>query len=185
MKVIGAKGNRQVEYTDLRPEENYRIFAIGIDEKTGEFNTEVVFSDVITTPARKQSESYIDIKFDKYFDGSALAQKYPQEFGDAAGYAVVPLKVTKYGDVAQFWYDVYSDDLSDTTYPTDLDLIIDLQINGIANKEYTYAYCDYSTILTLASFCKDSEDNDSAVTRNVFRVLDSGVSPVDEFEFFE
>jgi hypothetical protein len=185
LRVMGSKGTTEHDFQQLYPETEYKIYAIGIDELTGEFNTEVIFSEVITTPAKGVSEAYIEVTFDKYFDGSALAQKYPQEFGDAAGYAVVPLKVTKYGDVAQFWYDVYSDDLSDTTYPTDLDLIIDLQINGIANKEYTYAYCDYSTILTLASFCKDSEDNDSAVTRNVFRVLDSGVSPVDEFEFFE
>ena len=185
LRVMGSKGNTEYNFEQLDPQTEYRIYAIGIDELTGEFNTEVIFSDVITTAEKGVAEAYIEVTFDKYFDGSELAQKYPDEFGDAAGYAIVPLTVTKHGDVAQFFYDVYSDDLSDTTYPTDLDLIIDLQINGIANKEYTYAYCDYSTILTLASFCKDSEDNDSAVTRNVFRVLDSGVSPVDEFEFFE
>ena len=185
LRVMGSKGNTEYNFEQLDPQTEYRIYAIGIDELTGEFNTEVIFSDVITTAEKGVAEAYIEVTFDKYFDGSELAQKYPDEFGDAAGYAIVPLTVTKHGDVAQFFYDVYSDDLSDTTYPTDEDLIIDLQIYGIANKDYTYAYCDYSTILTLVSFCKDTEDNNSPVTRQTFRVRESGVSPVDEFEFFE
>ena len=185
LKVMGTKGNSRFEFIQLEEETEYRIYAIGIDETTGEFNTDVIFSDVITTPIQGVAESYIEVTFDKYFDGAALAQMYPDKFGDAAGYAVVPLSVTKNGDVAQFFYDVYSDDLSDTSYPTDMDLIMDLQMYGIANKDKAYVYCSYSTILTLVSFCKDSYDNNSAVDRRTFRVVESGVSPIEEFELFE
>ena len=185
MKVMGTKGNSRFEFTQLEEETEYRIYAIGIDETTGEFNTDVIFSDVITTPKQGVADSYIEVTFDKYFDGTALAQMYPDKFGDAAGYAVVPLSVTKHGDVAQFFYDVYSDDLTDTSYPTDMDLIMDLQMYGIANKDQSYAYCNYSTILTLVSFCKDSYDNNSPVDRRTFRVVENGVSPIEEFELFE
>ncbi len=183
MKVIGAKGNRRVEYTDLRPEENYQIFAIGIDEKTGEFNTEVVFSDVITTPARKQSESHIDIKFDKYFDGFDLAATYPSEFADAEGWAVIPLEVTEHGDVVDYYYDIYVGDVAADPEATDDVLILDLVQYGNHNQPLTMSYCYFNEDLTLVYFSKDSDDNNSEVKKIKFRMTPEGCAPVSEFNY--
>lgn len=183
MKVIGTKGNRKLEFTELNPQENYQIFAIGIDEMTGEFNTEVFFSDVITTPARKQSESYIDIKFDKYFDGFDLAAAYPTEFADAEGWAVIPLEVTEHGDVVDYYYDIYVGDITSDPYATDDALILDLVQYGNHNAPLTMSYCYFNEDLTLVYFSKDSDDNNSEVKKIKFRMTPEGCAPVSEFNY--
>lgn len=167
-RIVGSKGSQEFEFTPLNPETQYRVYAFGIDEKTGEFTTDVVFSEVFTTPAVKVSESYISINTDKYYDGFDLIELYPEEFGDADGWAVLPLEVEIHGDVVSYYYDVYVGDIVDPTKPanpTDDEIILDLVQNGKANTPLTYSYCYFNEPLTLVYFSKDSEDNNSAVTR--------------------
>lgn len=164
-RIVGNKGSQEFEFTGLYSNTQYRVYAFGIDEKTGEFNTEVYFSDVITTPAQKVSESYITINTDKYYDGFDLIELYPNEFSDADGWAVLPLEVETHGDVVSYYYDVYIGDVTNTTYPTDDEIILDLVQYGKANEPITYSYCYFNEVLTLIYFSKDSEDNNSAVTR--------------------
>ena len=183
MKVIGTKGNRQLEYTGLSPQENYQIFAIGIDEKTGEFNTEVFFSEVITTPAKVQSESYIDIKCDKYFDGFDLAAAYPSEFADAEGWAVIPLEVTEHGDVVDYYYDIYVGDVAADPEATDNALILDLVQYGNHNAPLTMSYCYFNEDLTLVYFSKDSDDNYSEVKKIKLKMDPAKCAPVSEFNY--
>ena len=183
MKVIGTKGNRQLEYTGLTPQENYQIFAVGIDEKTGEFNTEVFFSDVITTPAKVQSSSYIDIKCDKYFDGFDLAAAYPSEFADAEGWAVIPLEVTEHGDVVDYYYDIYVGDVAADPEATDNALILDLVQYGNHNAPLTMSYCYFSEDLTLVYFSKDSDDNYSEVKKIKLKMDPNKCAPVSEFTY--
>ena len=164
-RIVGSKGSQQFEFTGLYPNTQYRVYAFGIDEKTGEFNTEVFFSEVFTTPAEKVSESYITIDTDKYFDGYEVIEKYPNDFSDADGWAVLPLEVEIHGDVVDYYYDVYVGDVTDTTYPTDDEIILDLVQYGKKNEPITYSYCYFYETLTLIYFSKDSDDNNSAVTR--------------------
>ena len=183
MKVIGTKGNRQLEYTGLDPQENYQIFAIGIDEKTGEFNTEVYFSEVITTPAKKLSESYIDIKCDKYFDGFDLAAAYPSEFADAEGWAVIPLEVTEHGEVVDYYYDIYVGDVAADPQATDNALILDLVQYGNHNTPLTMSYCYFNEDLTLVYFSKDADDNYSEVKKIKLNLNPDKCAPVSEFNY--
>ncbi|MBQ8366863.1 MAG: BACON domain-containing protein [Alistipes sp.] len=179
---VGFKGVKQFDFTKLAPETEYRVFAVGIDETTGEFNTEVFFTDVIKTPAKQVSEAYIEIPVGKYYYDFDLQELYPEEFAGADGWAVLPLEVTTHGDVAEYYYDVYTDDLSDTTYPTDEEIILDLEINGNANKPLTMSYCYFDTTLTLIYFSKDTDDNFSPVTRKTFTLSSKGYSPAEDFD---
>lgn len=183
MKVMGVKGSRTMEFEALSPETSYKVFAIGIDETTGEFNTEVIFSDVITTPAQKVSESHIDIPIGKYFDGFDLAEVYPDEFADAEGWAVLPLEVSVTGDVTDYYYDVYVGDLTAADGPTDDELILDLAQYGKYNEPLTMSYCYFYETLTLAYYSKDSDDNNSPVTRIVFQMTPEGCAPVSSFNY--
>lgn len=183
LRVVGAKGRTQFEFAGLTGEENYRIYAIGIDETTGEFNTEVIFSDIIQTPKQKVSESYIEIPIDKYFDGYDLLEAYPDEFGDADGWAVIPLEITTHGDVVDYYYDIYVGDVTDTTYPNDTEIILDLQQYGNYNKPLTMSYCYFNEPLTLIYFSKDGDDNNSPVTRVLFTMTPDGCSPIEEFKY--
>lgn len=183
MRSVCMKGKKSVEFTGLSPQSNYRIFVVGVDEKTGEFNTEVFFTDLITTPQRKQSESYIEIPVGDYFDGYDLKEAYPKEFGDADGWAVIPLEVTTHGDVVGYYYDVYLGDVTDTTYPTDAEIILDLAMYGINNKPLSMSYCYFNEPLTLIYYSIDGDDNYSAVTRVPFTMTPEGCTPVEDFKY--
>lgn len=181
-KAIGFKGTCQFEHTALSPQTGYRIYAIGINELTGEFSTDIVFSDIVTTPAEKVSSSYIDIRYDTYFDGYDLAEAYPSEFGDADGWAVIPLDIKVNGNVTDYYYDIYVGDVTDTTYPTDMELILDLEMYGNHNMPLTMSYCYFNETLTLVYFSIDDQDNKSPVVRKKFTLTPSGCSDVSEFE---
>ena len=158
---------------------------MGIDETTGEFNTDVIFTDVITTPEQKQSESYIDIKCDKYFDGFDLKEAYPSEFSDADGWAVVPLEVTTHGDVVDYYYDIYLGDLTLENGPTDSELILDLVQYGKKNEPITMSYCYFNEPLTLVYFAKDGDDNNSAVTRIPMFLYPESCNDLSEFTYLD
>ena len=183
LKVMGVKGRQTIEFQSLSPETAYKVFAIGIDETTGEFNTEVIFSEVITTPAVKVSESYVEIPVGKYFDGFDLAEAYPEEFADAEGWAVLPLEVSVTGDVTDYYYYVYVGDLTAADGPTDDELILDLAQYGKHNEPLTMSYCYFNETLTLAYYSKDSDDNNSPVTRVVFKMTPEGCDPVSSFNY--
>ncbi|MBO7265314.1 MAG: BACON domain-containing protein [Alistipes sp.] len=182
-RIVGSKGSKQVEFTGLYPETEYRVYAFGIDEKTGEFNSDVVFSEVIKTPKQKISESYITIATDKYFDGFDVVERYPVEFSDADGWAVLPLEVEIHGDVVDYYYDVYVGDVTDTTFPTDNEIILDLVQYGKMNEPITYSYCYFYEPLTLIYFSKDSDDNNSAVTRVPLYLDPENCADISEFPF--
>ena len=184
-RIVGSKGSQQVEFTGLYPETQYRVYAFGIDEKTGEFNTDVIFSEVFTTPAMKVSESYISINTDKYYDGYDLIERYPNEFADADGWAVLPIEVAIHGDVVDYYYDVYVGDVTDTTYPTDDEIILDLVQYGKKNVPVSFSYCYFNEVLTLIYFSKDSDDNNSVVTRVPMCLRPSECADASEFTYPE
>lgn len=183
MKSVCLKGRKDMEFTGLEPQSEYRIFAIGVDELTGEFNTEMFFTDVITTPEKRVSESNIEIVVGDYFDGFDLAEAYPTEFADAEGWAVLPLEVKINGDVVDYYYDIYTEDLTDTNYAPDEGLILDLEAYGQHNNPLMMAYCYFYEPLTLVYFSKDSDDNFSPVVRVPIYMIPEGSASVDDFKY--
>lgn len=182
-QVVGSKGSRPFEATGLYPETDYRIYLFGINEETGEINTEVTFSEVFTTPAPKVSESYITINTDKYYNGFDIMDLYPNEFGDAEGWAVLPLEVEIHGDIVDYYYDVYVGDVTDVTYPTDDEIILDLVQYGKHNEPISYSYCYFYEPLTLIYFGKDADDNNTVVTRVSMYLDPENCADPSEFPF--
>lgn len=183
MQWVCFKGRQEFDFAGLYPESKYRIFAIGVDELTGEFTTDVFFTEVVTTPAKELSEGYIEIAHDKYFDGFDIMEHFPEDFVEADGWAVLPLEVTTHGDVVDYYYDVYTGDVTDTSYPTDQEIILDLQNYGLYNEPLSMSYCYFYEPLTLIYFSKDSNDNRSAVTRVLFTLTPEGCAPIEEFDY--
>ena len=71
----------------------------------------------------------------------------------------------------------------DTTYPTDDEIILDLQMYGLSNKPLSMSYCYFYEQLTLIYFSRDTDDNNSPVTRKLFTMTPEGCSPIEEFEY--
>ena len=136
---------------------------------------------MINTPAKKVSESYIEINVDKYFDGFDLASAYPNDFSDADGWAIVPLEVKIHGDVVDYYYDIYVGDVTADPEATDNALILDLVQYGNHNTALTMSYCYFYEDLTLVYFSKDTDDNYSEVKKVKINLDPAKCAPVTEF----
>lgn len=188
MRVIGTRGVFNFNYNDeyIVPDEGYKLYAIAIDETTGEFCTDIIFSETYTTPG--VSDVTVNAYFNHYFDAIAIAEAYPEtgyvpEYVN--GYAVVPLIVESNDNVADFYVDIFTDDLSDTTYPSDNQLFNSLYGYGQHNTSPVFILCDfYNTTrlpLTISAVAIDKDGNRGPVQRTVFETPYSGCADPAEF----
>ncbi|MGN1225658.1 MAG: hypothetical protein ACI4TL_00305, partial [Candidatus Cryptobacteroides sp.] len=82
-------------------------------------------------------------------------------------YAMLPLSVEKHGDVQEYWYCIYSGDISDSEKISNSVLRDYILEDGIRNTESQTIACEYNTVLTLVWVSYDSMDNWSPVGREV------------------
>lgn len=188
MRVIGTRGVFDFKYRDeyIVPEAGYKLYAIAIDETTGEFCTDVIFSETYTTPG--VSDVSVNAYYNHYFDAITIAEKYPETGYDPElvnGYAVVPLIVETNDDVADYYVDIFTEDLSDTSYPTDNQLFESLYGYGQHNHTPIFILCDfYNTTrlpLTISAVAIDKDGNRGPVQRTVFETPYSGCADPAEF----
>lgn len=185
MRVIGTRGTCGFEYADefITPETGYKLYAIAIDETTGEFCTDVVFSETYRTP--EVSSVTVNADYKHYFDAFEIAITYPESGYDkdiVNGYALLPLSIEKDEDVAEFYVAVFTDDLSDTSYPTDEDLFASLYKYGQHNINPVFVLCEYNIPLTISSVAIDKNGNRGKVQRTVIELPHDETSDVEGFE---
>lgn len=104
---------------DLRPETDYKIGVVIMDYDTAEFITDVTFSDVFTTKAMEYGDANITVEWDEYWDGEALFEYGYTQFEGCENEAIVPMSVDIEGDYEEFYFAVYSHDLTDENMFTD------------------------------------------------------------------
>lgn len=188
MRVIGTRGVTGFDYRGeyILPETGYKLFAIAIDEKTGKFCTDVIFSETFTTPG--VSTVSVNAYYNHYFDAITIAERYPAtgyvpEYVN--GFAVVPLLIESNENVSDYYVDIFTDDLSDTSYPTDNQLFVSLYERGQHNHTPVFILCDfYNTTkkpLTISSVAVDKDGNRGPVQRTVIQLQFSGCSDPAEF----
>lgn len=191
MRVIGTRGTTHFDYVDdyIVPNGEYKVYAIAIDETTGEFCTDVIFSDTITTGDVGDVE--VKVSHDLYFDAADVASVYP-EMGyvssQVSGYALLPLVTEAGSDVADYYVDVFIDDLSDTSYPTDDQLFASMREYSQHNTSPVFALCEYyddtKQYVTICSVAVDKDGNRGPVTREVKKITREGNSSMAEFSQF-
>lgn len=188
MRVIGTRGTHEFSYDNraILPDNGYVLYAIAIDETTGEFCSDVVFSEIYTTPG--VSDVTVNAYYDHYFDAITIAEMYPEseyvpEYVN--GYAVVPLLVETNDDIADYYVDIFNDDLSDTSYPSDDQLFNSLYTAGQHNNSPVFILCDFfdmtKTPLTISAVAIDKDGNRGPVQRTVFETPYSGCADPAEF----
>lgn len=153
LKQMSYRGEQLLSKNGLSPESTYSFIVLPVDEKTGNFTGDVICSEPFTTPKAEVSSSYISlVKGEVYEEDS---------------YAMLPLSVEMHGDVQEYWYCIYSGDLSDSEKISDSVLRDYILEDGIRNTESQTIACEYDTALTLVWVSYDSLDNWSPVGREV------------------
>lgn len=106
---------------DLRPETDYKIGVVIMDYDTAEFITDVIFSEVFTTTAMDYADVNISVEWDEYWDGEALFEYGYSQFEGCDNEAVLPVSVNIEGEYDEYYFAIYSRDLTDeTTFPDDM-----------------------------------------------------------------
>lgn len=179
-KQMGSRGTDQYAFR-LSPESEYVIWAVSIDETTGDY---VVFGfgERFTTPAKEVSQVTVTASHDKYFDADALAEAYPGEYDDFTGQGLycLPVTIETSEPVQGVLQVVFQGNLMDETEYTDDLLIQNLETKGNPN-EMLYWFLPYDTELTLVAVAMDNNGNYTKVYRELINKSKDGVSDVADF----
>ena len=80
---------------------------------TAEFITDMVFSEVFTTEAMQYADINISVEWSDYWDGEALFNYGYSQFEGCDNEAILPVSVNIEGDYDEYYYAIYSRDLTD------------------------------------------------------------------------
>lgn len=182
LKQISVRGPQETRFDILYPDTQYKVFAIGVNGDTGQYATEMFFSESVRTKQRTISDTKITFEDDKYFNGAEVAERYPYH-ATASDRAIFPIRAIVTGNVEKYSYLLYVGDMSDKEVYPDYGFINDFEANGSINNIERYIfYCNYGQAYTLAGITKDSNGYYSEVYRKVIVCEEDGCSPIDEFE---
>ena len=167
---------------DLLPETEYKVGAVIMDYDTGEFLSDISFSEPFMTLTKTYADITFDWDYGPYYDLGELIKAGQSQFETLlkSGDALMPLKVSTKGKCSAFYYALYANDLSDTdTYP---DEIFYAGLEG-GGKSYTSTnlVVKYDTYMTLVAVAYDYDNNPSQLYRDVLFFTQDGASPAKDF----
>lgn len=180
-KFAGARGTDSYSYP-LYPSSDYKVAAVGIDEETGEYATDVIFSETYRSLDPVIADLDVTMSYEHYFDGDKIAELYPEDYSGAAGSALVPVDVTIEGEHNDFVCAIFEGDFSDTEKYTDLYLYGQVAQKGVWLKPYVEFYCPFDKELTMLSYGRDKNGKYGHLFRKVIRLTRDGVSDAGLFE---
>lgn len=174
-------GDDSANAWDLYPATEYKVGAVVMDYDTGEFLSEVSFSEPFTTLEKVYADITFNFEYGPYYDLGELVKAGQNQYAQllTEGNALMPIKLTVDGKCSAFYYDIYQNDLMDTeTYPDEI---------FYAGLEYGCTYnssifvVKYDTPTTLVAMAYDYDGNVTRLYREVLFFTQDGASPVKEF----
>lgn len=166
---------------DLYANTEYKVGAVIMDYDTGEFLSDVFFSEVFKTPIKEYANITFDWNYGPYYDLGALIRAGQTQFEPALeqGDALMPLKVTINGEYSAFYYSLYSGDVADSeAYPDDM---------FYASLEYgqsrlsTNLVVKYDTPMTFVAVAYDAANNPTKLYRDKLIFTQDGASPAKDY----
>lgn len=179
MRSFTRKAQSFSQFSELNPDTAYKIFACGVDESTGEFTGEMIFSDVFRTEVSVLADVKATVEFDKMFDCQELSELDPS-FPNAP-FALIPLTLKLEGEAAGFYYYAFEEDLSDPVANPDIKIINRLKSYGESVEMNIEYQSFYDTYLTVVAVAYDSEGNYGPVFRKKIYVSKASISPAEEY----
>ena len=175
-------GDAATTVWDLYPETEYKVCAIIVDYDSGEFLSEIFFSEPFVTPAKTYAAITFDMDFGPYYDLGELVKAGQTQFEPLLkeGNALMPITVKTIGECSAFYYDIYANDLSDEEMYTDETFYAALEGGGCPYESSIFVV-QYDTPMTLAAVAYDYEGNPTKIYREVLMFTQDGASPVSDF----
>ncbi len=134
---------------------------------------------MFTTGKNEVANITFKLEHDKYYDGTKMAELYPNDYAGAAGCAVLPVKVKIDGAAVSYHYGLYAEDVLDPSSRSDEDLIGELMYYGISSEESAF-FVPYGQVCTAVGYAVDADGNYSPVFRERIYLTEEGVSPLND-----
>lgn len=166
---------------DLLPDTEYKLGAVIMDYDTGEFLTPVHFSEPFKTNTFVYADVTIDLEYGPYYDINELiaAGNTDYEEGLLYGDAILPVTIHLEGNYVEYYYDIYTQDLTDPVEWPD-SWFYDGLWHG-ADVESSILVVKYDRDMTFMAIAYDEEYNPSVLFREYAYFTKEGASPAEEF----
>lgn len=177
------------EITGVNPDTEYKIGVVIMDYETGEYLTDVIFSETFKTPEIQYADISIKVNYGAYYDLDELSKAGYPEYKNAVkddvrfsdGGAILPTEVEIKGNYQTFYYYVARWDLTDTTTYDDDMFYRDLQSTGSSNLSTIFPI-SYGVPWTVIAIAVDKDGNRTPTFRQLISALSKdGASPVEDF----
>ena len=175
-------GDDSANAWDLYPATEYKVGAVVMDYDTGEFLSDVVFSEPFTTLEKKYADITFNFEYGPYYDLGQLVNAGQEQFADLLGDgdAIMPIKLEVEGKCSAFYYAIYQNDLMDEEeYPDEL-FYAGLEGGGFT-RAATNFIVKYDTKMTLTAMAYDYDGNVTKIYRAPLFFTQDGASPAKDF----
>ena len=164
----------------LLPTTNYKLGIIIMDYDTGEFLSDMYFSELFTTTEMTYADVSITVNWDKYFDADELCEAGYTQYGDSKGKCIVPVSVDIEGEYSEFYYAFFGNDLTDEAIYADEIFYQDLQSNGLSQPSLILDL-PYDKLMTATAVVYDKGYQPGKVFRKAVTFTKDGASPVSDY----
>jgi len=175
-------GDDSANAWDLYPATEYKVGAVVMDYDTGEFLSDVVFSEPFTTLEKKYADITFNFEYGPYYDLGQLVNAGQEQFADLLGDgdAIMPIKLEVEGKCSAYYYAIYANDLMDEEeYPDEL-FYAGLEGGGFT-RAATNFIVKYDTKMTLTAMAYDYDGNVTKIYRAPLFFTQDGASPAKDF----
>ncbi|MBR5300861.1 MAG: BACON domain-containing protein [Bacteroidales bacterium] len=162
-----SQGESTGEISFLAPETEYRVAAVVMDEDTGEFLADVIFSEPFSTTEAVYADITITATFDKFYNGDDLYDINPDAGAQYRGYAMVPVSITIDGEYSSYYYTMfeYETGLENPDLYPDAMLYQTLVYYGVNYAEKVNFRAPWNKAVMIAAMAIDKEGRYSRVYR--------------------
>ena len=162
-----SQGKSTGKISFLAPETEYKVAAVVMDEDTGEFLADVIFSGPFSTLEADYADITVTASYDKFYDGDDLYDINPDAGAQYRGYAMVPVTITIDGEYESYYYTMidYVTGLENPEVYPDAMLYETLVYYGVYYAETVNFRAPWNKTVLLAAMAIDKDGRYSRVFR--------------------
>lgn len=166
----------------LAPETQYKVAAVVMDPRNGDFLADVIFSEPFSTGEENYSDITITATFDKFYDGDDLYAINPNAGAQYKGYAMVPVSISIDGEYSSYYYTIfeYVTGLEKPEQYPDAALYQTLVYYGVNYTESVNFRAPWNKAVVIAALAVDKEGRYSRVYRYKYTFKKFNASDIDD-----
>lgn len=179
-----SQGDEAQTVYDLYPQTEYKLGIIIMNYDKFEFLSDLVFYEPFTTPDIAYADVIVKLSYGPYYDLEELIAAGESQYESMAKSrdALFTVDVDIEGEYSEFYYDIWSGDLTDTDPVTGhADAAFYEALYEGSTYESTNFFVSYDKDMTLVAIAYDKAGLPTRITRKLLHFTKDGVSPVEDY----